>query len=447
MSRRKDLLALAEDTLRLARKRGATAADALVIESTEMSAGIRNGQPETIERAESCGLGLRVFVGQSSATLSTSALEQEAVIALVERAIAIAKVAPADPFSGLADKTLLAKKTPKLDLADKGEPSMESLQEMARQAEEAGRSIAGITNSEGADAGFSRHVLALATSHGFGGHYEGTRSALSLSLIAGSGDQMQRDYDYAMAVHRADLLNPAAIGQGAAQRTLGRLHPRKLSSQQAAVFFEPRVGRSLLSALAGAISGAAIARGTSFLKNDLHKRLFSEDITIIDDPLLPRGLGSHPWDGEGVVAQRRAFIDKGLLTSWLLDTRSANQLKMATTGNAARSLSSAPHASPSNFYLAAATASPQELFRSVGSGLYVTETIGHGANLITGDYSVGASGFWLEKGEIAYPVSEITIAGNLKDIFATLVAASDLEFRYSTNVPTLMVPRMTIAGN
>lgn len=447
MRSKEELLTIAERAVKLAQKKGATASDALVVESTDMNAGIRHGQPETIERAESCGLGLRVFVGQGSSSLSTSDLSDAAIETLIERSIAIAKAAPPDPFSGLADASLLAKKTPDLDLADSDEPSMDSLQALARETEAAGLGVKGISNSEGADASFSYHALALVTSHGFAGDYESTQSAMSLSLIAGTGDAMQRDYDYTVAVHRRDLATPESIGREAAKRTLERLNPRKIPSQQATVFFEPRVGKQFLGALSGAISGTSITRGTSFLKGDLGKEIFSSGITIIDDPLIPRGLASEPWDCEGVAANRHEFVKDGVLTSWLLDTRSANQLKMKTTGHAARGLSSAPYPSPSNFYLAAGTLTPQALLKSVKNGLLVTETIGHGANLITGDYSVGASGFWIEDGEITFPVSEITIAANLRDIYRTLVPANDLTFRYATNVPTLMVPRMTIAGN
>lgn len=441
------LLSIAEDTVKLASKRGATSADVLLVESTAIQAGVRNGAPETIERAESCGLGIRVFSGQSSATLSTSDLSKDAIESLVEQALAIARAAPADPFAGLADAALLAKKFPDLDLADKAEPSMQQLQDMATRAEAAGMHEKGITNSEGADASFGRSRSVLVTSTGFAGLSESTSSSVALSLIAGTGDEMQRDYDYAVSVHMADLDSPEAIGKGAARRTLERMKPRKLSSQQATIFFEPRVAKSLLGALAGAISGAAIARGTSFLKDKLGKKIFADAITIIDDPLMPRHLGSQAFDDEGVAATRREFVKAGVLTSWILDTRSANQLKMKTTGHAARGLSSAPSPSTTNFYLQAGTQSPQELYKGVKNGLLVTETIGHGANLITGDYSLGASGFWVENGEITYPVSEITIASNLSDMFAHLVAANDLEFRYGTNAPTVMIPTMTIAGD
>ena len=442
------LLTYAARAVAFATKAGATACDALALDSADVNAGIRQGVPETIERAESRGVGLRVFVGQGSSTLSTSELNDDALRELADKAVAIARAAPADPFAGLADASLLATATPDLDLADHGdEPDMAALQARARATEEAGRSIAGITNSEGADAGFGRTRIALATSHGFEGAYAITRHSLSLSLIAGQGATMQRDYAYSVASHLADLTAPEAIGQEAATRTLERISPRKVASQTAAVFFEPRIARSLVSAFAGAISGASVARGTSFLKNDLGKPIFSDAITIIDDPRRLRGLASHAWDAEGVATETRTLVDRGTLTRWLLDCRSARQLGLATTGHASRGLAGPPHPSSSNLHIAAGAASPQQLLQQFGTGLYITETIGHGTNLLTGDFSVGASGFWIENGERAYPVSEITIAGNLRDMFARLIPANDLTFTYATNAPTLVVPDMTIAGN
>lgn len=441
------LLNYATDALAAARNAGADAADAIAIASTDISAGIRHGKPESIEQAESSGIGLRVFVGQSSATLSTSELTREALATLAENAVAIARVAPADPYASLAEQALLATHFEPLEEADAFTPTMPMLQAQARDAEAAGLAVAGITNSEGGDASMSRHAIALVTSHGFSGSYAHTRYAISTSLIAGSGDAMQRDYEYAYVTHASDLPSAESIGIGAAERTLARMHPRKIKSQSAPVYFEPRAGRQLLSAFAGAISGAAIARGTSFLKESLHQKIFGENITITDDPRLPRGLASRPFDAEGIAAKKLNVVEGGILTSWVLDTRSANQLGMRTTGHASRGLASAPHPSTSNLYLHGGARTPEELFKEIGDGFYITETIGHGTNLLTGDFSVGASGFWIESGKRAYPVSEVTIAGNLKDMFASLIPANDLTFTFATNVPTLAIPGMTIAGN
>lgn len=436
-----------ELALTLASHAGATSADVIVVGATDISTGIRHGLPETIERAESRGLGLRVFVGQSSATLSTSDLARDALQQLAETAVAIAKAAPPDPFAGLADTSLLAETLPTIETADAYEPSMEQLQQLARACEEAGRSVAGITNSEGADAAFGRQEILLATSHGFRGGYASTHTSLSCSLIAGTGDGMERDYDYVTKTFFSDLPSAASIGEGAAARTLARMAPRKLASQRCPVFFEPRAGKQLLGAFAQAITGQAITRGTSFLKDALHQPVFANGITVMDDPLLPRGLGSHPFDAEGIAATTQTIVENGVLQSWLLDCRSARQLSLQTTGHALRGLASAPHASPTNMYIQPSATPVAALLASVPRGLYVTETIGHGTNLITGDYSVGATGFWVEGGKKIYPVSEVTIAGNLRDMYAQLQVADDLAFRYGTNVPTLLIPDMTLAGN
>lgn len=432
--------------LEAAKKAGADAADAIAIRSTDISTSIRHGKPESIEQAESVGLGLRVFVGHSSATLSTSEISPESLTRLAEQAVAIARVAPPDAHARLADKALLATHIAALEV-DAHMPDMTTLQRLARAAEEAGLGHDGITNSEGADASASHSEVALATSHGFAGSYANSRYAVSLSLIAGSRADMQRDYDYAYVTHFADLPAPETVGHEAAARTLARMHPRKVVSQTAPVYFDPRAGRQLLGAFASAISGSSITRGTSFLKDCLGKSVFGKDIRITDDPLRPRGLGSRAFDAEGVAVKAMDFVQAGELKSWLLDTRAANQLGLATTGHASRGLASAPYPSTSNFYLHAGEQPPEFLMRDIGDGLLVTETIGHGTNLITGDFSVGASGFWIEGGARAFPVSEVTIAGNLREMFATLVPASDLAFRYATNVPTLAVPQMTIAGN
>jgi PmbA protein len=438
---------IAEHAITLAKASGASAADAMLITSRDLNASIRNGAPETIEQSESTGLGLRVFIGQQTATLSTSDLSKSAVERLVEQAIAIAKAAPADPHTALADVALLAQQLPDLDLFDSREPSMQELQVIARTCEAAGKAHAGITNSEGADASWGAHHVGLFTSHGVHAEYQASYSSLSLSLIAGTGDAMQRDYAYGTRRFMGDLPSPEAIGNDAATRTLRRMQPRKIASAHMPVIFEPRVGKQLLGALAGAISGAAVARGTSFLKQDLGKAIFAKGITIIDDPLMVRGLASHPCDGEGVATKKMEMVSNGVLNSWFLDTRSANQLGMKTTGHASRGLSSAPHPSASNLYMAAGKLSPQAMLKECSKALYITETFGHGVNLITGDYSQGASGFMIENGEKTYPVSEITIAGNLRDMFLGLEAANDLSFDYGFNTPTLRVANMAIAGN
>lgn len=434
-----------QDVLTQARRAGADAADAVLVHSRDLSVSQRMGKPEDIERAESSDLGLRVFCGRRTASVSSNDLNQDAVEEACERAVAMARAATEDPYAALAEPALWAEDPPALDLCESEEPPIEWLREQAAICEGKALAHAGITNSEGATAGFTRHDLALATSAGFARAYASGSCALSVALVAGEGEHKERDYDYTAARYRSDLLAAETVAQTAAERTLARLHPRRVKTLQAPVVFDPRVGRSLLSSFAAAINGQSVARGTSFLQDKKGAAVFAPDITIIDDPHRVRGLGSRPFDGEGVANQRRAMVEDGVLQSWFLDLRAANQLGLATTGHASRGLSGTSPA-PSNLYLQAGACSPQALMQDISEGLYVTETFGMGINLVTGDYSQGASGFWIENGAIAYPVSELTIAGHLGEMFARLTPADDLIFRYATNVPTLRIDGMTIAG-
>ena len=430
-----------------ATRAGADAADVLAVETTEINAGVRGGTPETIERAENRAVGLRVFKGKAQATLSTADVSSDGLSTLVENAMAIANAAPEDPYAGLADAAQLAQgPLPDLDASDSDEPSMEALLERARDCEAAGRAAEGITNSEGADAGFSRRAIALASSHGVAAEYGGTSSSISASMIAGNGDTMQRDYAYSIARHHAALKTPETIGAEAASRTLDKMHPQKLPSASMPVMFEPRVARQLVGSLASAINGAGIARGTSFLCGALDTQLFQNGITVTDDPLMKAGLSSRPIDAEGIAPTARHVVEDGVLKSWLLDCRTARQLGLETTGHASRGLASSPSPSSSNFYLHAGNASVADLLKDAGDVFYVTETFGHGINLVTGDYSQGASGFLYKNGERAYAVSEVTIAGNLRDMFAHATPANDLVFDYGTNSPSLLIETMTVAG-
>jgi PmbA protein len=340
----------------------------------------------------------------------------------------------------------LAKSWPDLDLCDVAEPTPDEILGLAAEAEAAALAVKGVSNSEGAEAGCSRGLFALATSGGFAGAYAGTRCNVYVAAVAGNGDGMERDYDFSSAHHRADLTNPAEVGRKAGLQAVRRLKPRKVSSQAAPVVFDPRVAGSFLGHLAGAINGHAVARGTSFLKDKLGEEIFSAAITIIDDPLRPRGLRSHPFDGEGVGGKKREIIDRGRLTTWLLESASAKQLGLTTTGHASRGAASPPGASPSNLYLQPGAALPRDMIGGISQGLYVMELIGMGVNGVTGDYSRGASGFWIENGELTYPVSELTIAGNLKDMFRRMTAANDLAFKYGVDSPTVLIEGMTVAG-
>ncbi len=429
-----------------AKKAGADAADALHVEGVSSSVSYRLGKLEDVERAESYDLGLRVFVGQKVAFVSSTDFSADALAALPGRAVAMARLAPEDKFAGLAPKDRLAKTIPQLDLEDSVEPSAELLIARARGAEAAALAVKGVTNSEGGGASFSRNAVTLATSTGFFGRYAGTSHGIGVAVLAGEGTGMERDYDHASARHAGDLRGAEEIGRSAGEKAVKRLNPRSMKSQSVPVIFHSDEAAGLVGHFAGAISGAAIARGVSFLKDRMGQKVFADAIQIIDDPHRVRGLRSKPFDGEGVANQRRALIENGVLTTWLLDCASARQLGLQTTGHAARGTGGPPSPSSTNLYLEAGKLSVKELIADIKQGFYVTELMGMGVNGVTGDYSRGAAGFWIENGEIAFPVSEVTIAGNLKDMFARLVPASDLEFRHGTNAPTVRIEGMTLAG-
>jgi PmbA protein len=434
------------DLIDKARKAGADAADAVFVAGSSVSHARRLGKLEKLERAEGQDLGLRVLVGRQQAIVSSSDRAPRAIAELVERAVAMARAAPPDPFAGLAEASEIAHDLPDLDLFDAVEPEAERLVERARAAEEAALAVAGITNSEGAEAGWSSTRVALAASNGFAASYARSGHSVSVSVIAGEGTAMQRDYAYSSVLHAADLEDPTTIGRRAAERTLARLGPRKIETCKLPVVFDPRVAGSFVGHLASAINGAAVARGTSFLKNAMGTQIFAPGITIVDDPFRRRGLASKPVDGEGIAPMRRAVIDDGVLTTWFLDLRSARQLKLRSTGHATRGTSSPPSPGATNLHLAPGRISRAAMLADIPRGLYVDEFIGMGVNGVTGDYSRGASGFWIENGALTYPVSEITIAGNLKEMFRALTPADDLVFRYATNAPTLRIDGMTIAG-
>lgn len=406
------------------------------------------GKTETTERAESADLDLRVFVGKRQAMVSSSDRSGQALDELVDRAVAMAKAAPEDPFCGLASQDQIARSWPKLDLADDApEPQMNRLFEMAHAMEGAALAVPGVSNSEGAGVGYGKTTTWLAASNGFAGSIESTSASLGISVIAGTGTSMERDYEHASRIYASDLPSPEEVGRKAGERATRRLGARKMPTCQVPVLFDPRVGQSLLATLASAVSGAAVARGTSFLKDSLDALIFPDCITIIDDPYLPRGLRSCAFDAEGILPRRRAIVERGVLKTWLLDLRSARQLGIPeSTGHASRAPGGTPSPSPSNLYLEAGRATPQELMGDIKQGFYVTELMGSGASIVTGDYSQAAAGFWIENGKLAFPVNEMTIASNLRDMFGNLSAANDLEFTRGINVPTLRVARMTVAG-
>ena len=442
------LVSLAERLVAAARSAGADAADAVAVRGISLSVEVRDGAVEGSERSEGDDMGLRVLVGKRQAVVSSNDVKGNGAAAeLAERAVAMARVAPEDAFAGLADRELLARDIPDLDLVDQELPSVDRLEQLARAAEGAALAVKGVTKSGGAGASAGIGGMVLVTSHGFRGEYVGSRHSVSAVAIAGEGTGMERDYDYSSTLHAADLDAPDKIGRVAGERAIKRLNPRKVETRRVPVVFDPRVAGSLVGHLASAINGASIARKTSFLKDKMGARLFRPGIRIIDDPLRKRGQRSHPFDGEGVAGRKLAVIDDGVLTSWFLDSATARELGLVTTGHAARGVSSAPSPSPTNLHLEAGRSSPQQLIAAIEDGFYVTDLIGMGTNLVTGDYSRGASGLWIEKGELTFPVSEVTIAGHLNDIFASLDPANDLEFRYGTNSPTVRVEGLTVAGH
>ncbi len=442
-----ETLNLLDDLVARARRRGADAADAVLATGVSLSVAQRLGAPEHLERSEGSDLGLRVLIGRRQAIASSSDLSRGSLDELVERALAMASVVPEDSYCGLAAPDEIFKgplRDP--DICDPVEVGAGQLTERARICEEAARAVAGITNSEGAEASYSLSSIALLASNGFAGSYGISRHGVGVSVLAGEGTAMERDYDFSSTVFLEDMEDPAEIGRRAGELTVRRLGARKPKTGRVPVVYDPRAANSLIGHLASAVNGVAVARGTSFLKDRMGQRIFSAGIGIVDDPHRQRGLRSRPFDADGMANPRMSLIEDGVLMNWLLDLRTARQLGLASTGRAARGTSSPPSPSASNLYLEPGRETPAALMADIESGLYVTELIGMGVNTITGDYSRGAAGYWIENGQIAWPVSEITIAGNLGDMFLNLTPANDLKFRYGTDAPTIRVDGMTVAG-
>ncbi len=427
-----------------ARKAGADAADAVVVLGRSTSVSVRLGKVENTNASESEDVSLRVFVGNRVASVSATAASDPK--SLAERAVAMAKVSPEDPYQGLADSLLLANGANDLDLFDKTDVSADRLREDALAAEEAALAVKGVTNSGGSAAGAGMGGLVLATSHGFLGQYAATRFSRSASVIAGEGTGMERDYDYSSRLHFADLDDPEAIGRSAGERAVKRIGARKVPTGTVTVVFDPRVARGIAGHLAGAINGASVARKTSFLRDMMGKQVASAAITVTDEPLRRRGQASRPFDGEGVGGEKLLMVDKGVLNHWFLSTSAARELGLVTNGRGARSGSQVSPSS-TNLAIEPGDRSPEELIGALKSGFYVTEVFGQGVNMVTGEYSRGASGFWIENGALTYPVSEVTIASNLKTMFLGLVPANDLDREYGTAAPTLLIEGMTLAGS
>lgn len=439
-----NLLDRAEQLVDLAKKAGAERADAVIVRSRSKGVSVRLGKVESTEASESDDFSLRVFIGNKVA--SVSANPGFDLKALAERAVAMAKVSPEDPFAGLAAETDLAREIRDLELYDPTEVSADALRESALAMEEAARSVAGVTNSLGAGASAGMGGLVLVTSHGFSGSYAGSRFSRSVAVIAGEGTKMERDHDFDSRLYFADLDAPEEIGRRAAERTIRRLNPRQVpTASNLTVVFDPRVARGFVGTIAGAINGASVARKTSFLRDKMGQQVLKSGLNITDDPLKVRGSSSRPFDGEGVLGQPLTMIENGVLKHWFLSSSTARELGLKTNGRGVRG---GPSVSPSstNLALEPGDVSPEDLIRSIGTGLYVTDMIGSGVDMITGEYSRGASGYWIENGELTFPVSEITLASNLKDMFMRITVANDIDRKFGVAAPTLAIEGMTLAG-
>ncbi len=442
-----DTLSLLDNLVAQARAAGADAADAVAVGGESLSIDWRGGKLEHAERSEGADIGLRVLIGRRQAAAVTSDPGAAALAALVERAVAMAKAAPEDPTAGLADPSQLAQDWPALDLEDPVEPPVEEIQARAAAAEEAMLSVPGVSaNSEGAGAAWGRSSLSVVASNGVSASYRRTGSNITAVALAGEGTGMERDYYFHRAVHAADLEAAADIGRKAGERAVRALGARKIKSQQVPILFDRRVAGGLVGHFAGAINGQAIARGTSFLRESLGEQIFAAGIEIVDDPRRIRGLASAPFDGEGLPAEPLTLVADGVLQQWLLNLATARQLGLESNGRATRSIGSPPGVGATNLYMKPGSTSRDAMIAGLEQGLLVTSLIGQGVNLVTGTYSRACTGFWIEKGEIAYPVSEITIAGNLKDMFREARPADDLEFRAGVNAPTIRIDGMTVSG-
>lgn len=440
-------LDLLNDLVQSAMKGGADAADAVAVDARSRGVSWRNGKMEDVEGAESEDIGLRVMFGKKQAMVSTSDRRPQSLKTMVERTLAMAKAVPEDEFCGLAPEDRLAKAPFRdLELYDDTEVPAETLRDIAAEIEEAARAVKGVTNTDGAGVGASSWAISLITSHGFSGHYQGSSFSSSISAVAGTGTEMERDYDFSSKRHFGDLKSPVLVGQTAGELAVARLNPGKVENKMMPLIFDPRVSKSMVGHFSGAISGGSVARGTSFLKDEMEKAVFADSVTIVDDPFIKRGLSSKLFDGEGVAMRRTNLVEAGALKTWLLNSATARQLELEVTGHASRGTSSAPGISASNMYMESGEASVEELMGDIAEGIYITDLIGMGVNGVTGDYSRGASGFMIRNGKRAESVSEFTIAGNLKNMFRAIVPASDLEMTYGVNAPTIRIDGMTVAS-
>lgn len=438
------LLSRAEELVALALKAGAESADAVVVRSRSTSVSVRLGKVEQTDASEGDDFSLRVFIGKKVASVSANPGFDLKVLA--ERAVAMARVAPEDPYAGLADEKDLARSVIDLDLFDPTEVSSDMLREAALAMEAAALGVDGVSNSAGAGASAGMGGMVLVTSHGFSGSYMASRFSRSVGVIAGEGTRMERDHDFDSRLYFAELDTPQAIGRRAGERVVKRINPRQVpTDKDVTVVFDPRVARGFVGHIAGAINGASVARKTSFLRDRMGEQVLKAGLNITDDPLKVRGSASRPFDGEGVRGEKLTMIEDGVLKHWFLSSSAARELGLHTNGRGARGGTSVSPTS-TNLALEPGTITPEDLIRQVGTGFYVTELIGQGVDMITGEYSRGATGFWIENGELTFPVSEVTIASNLKDMFMRVTPASDIDRKFGVAAPTIAIEGMTLAG-
>lgn len=432
-----------------AKRAGADDADAIAVSGTSLSIDVRVGSLEQAERSEGTEIGLRVLIGKRQACVSASDTRPETIAEMAERAVTMARLAPEDPSIGLAGPAQLAsdRDASPLDMADPNpEPNPSELEEVARRAESAALAVQGISQVQSAAAGYGRRQVHLAASNGFSGGYARTDHGVSCVAITGEGTQMERDYFGDGRNHRSDLISPEEIGRIAAERTIARSAARKPKTGAYPVLFDERISSSMIGHLLAAINGASIMRGSSWLRDAMGEQVLPKGLHLIEDPRRPRVSGSKPFDAEGLQTERRLLVEDGVLQSWTLDLATGRKLGMASTANAARGTSSPPSPASGNMELTQGNASREELIREMGTGLLITSMIGSSINPTTGDYSRGASGFWVENGEIAYAVNECTVAGNLREMLMSMTPANDARSHLSRVVPSLLIEGMTLAG-
>jgi PmbA protein len=434
-----------EQVIDKTKKQGANVVEVMMGDSASTSADIRNGKIDQFERSESKGFGIRAIAGDRQAVVYSSDFSDMAVDTLISKLGSMLKVLPADPYIAYNSKDFV-KNIIDIDKFDSFEPTPQQLIDIATECAESAMSVKGVTNSDGANCSHSRGKTYIVSSEGFAHSYESTSSAISASAIAGTENGMETDYDYDSKAYFSDLLTPQEIGKKAGERAVEKLNPVKIKSGKLPIIFDPRVSNGYLYILASAINGSAIARGTSFLKDKMGEDLFPKGFNVYDDPHILRGPRSKPFDGEGHENNKLTIIEDGRLKQWILDLSTAKRLGLTTNGRAARGMASIPNPSCTNLYFAPGKISPNDLIKSVKKGIYVNDLIGSGANIVSGDYSEGASGFMIEDGELTFPVSEITIAGKFLDMFKNMTLANDLTHKYGIDSPTMMIDGMTIAG-